>query len=470
MAVEEGRSKKRQKQAHVDPDASTCNPEALAVDEGDSGVVNNASPTQEYDRDPSGSEAVEMAINGGEKMKGNWYDVGEKAGAEGVMEVHIEGELQQQPQLTEDGDEDEEDSATVEEDSDEVEEEMEDENPVYEGECHSSTHLPHGHGKLIYRSAVFEGEFQNGEKEGKGIYKFKDGSTLSGIFTRDSLSGFGVYTFPDGRRLEAHYVKGDLTGPCKEFDAKGQLLSEGEYADGRRVGTWLLCFEDGGTLRGEMGDEGISGSAVYTYPDGSELRGEWRNGEMMEANYYVDDALFTDAKYSFDPSTSASISSSPLLPDPYEQRCVYVAPATEPSAGEGLFARKALRANTVVAFYNGIRLTHKEVDARDWSLNSNTISLDDSVVLDVPAEYTSTRRYAASLGHKANHTFEAPNARYDVCDHPRFGSIKCIRTTREVQAHEEIVVDYDYNERDAEGELIAPGWFLAEQRRREGRA
>ena len=45
----------------------------------------------------------------------------------------------------------------------------------------------------------------------------------------------------------------------------------------------------------------------------------------------------------------------------------------------------------------------------------------------------------------------------DLCDgrffHPRFGEIKCIRTTRAVCADEEIFVDYTYKEG------TGPQWF-----------
>jgi hypothetical protein len=79
---------------------------------------------------------------------------------------------------------------------------------------------------------------------------------------------------------------------------------------------------------------------------------------------------------------------------------------------------------------------------RDWKENDNTISLDDEEVLDVPASLSSVSTYCASLGHKANHFHAAAglaictsadfnkcrisllgfpqNAKYDICEHPRF--------------------------------------------------
>jgi len=127
-------------------------------------------------------------------------------------------------------------------------------------------------------------------------------------------------------------------------------------------------------------------------------------------------------------------------------------------AGEGLFALIDMPENTVVAFYNGLCLTHESVNARDWMLNGNTISIDELGVIDVPPQY-GLSVYKASLAHKSNHCFQN-NAKYDWYDHPRFGLIKCIRTIKPVKKDEEITVLYDYNELDENGVLEAPAWYL----------
>jgi hypothetical protein len=43
---------------------------------------------------------------------------------------------------------------------------------------------------------------------------------------------------------------------------------------------------------------------------------------------------------------------------------VYVTQSLISSAGEGLFAKVAVGPNTVMAFYNGVRITHQEVSAQ----------------------------------------------------------------------------------------------------------
>lgn len=168
--------------------------------------------------------------------------------------------------------------------------------------------------------------------------------------------------------------------------------------------------------------------------------------------------------YHFDKSTSSCISSNALLPDLYESERVYVAESLISGAGEGLFSKITVGANTVMSFYNGVRITHQEVDGRDWALNGNTLSLDEETVIDVPEPYNHVSKYCASLGHKANHSF-TPNCIYDLFMHPRFGPIKCIRTLRAVEADEELTVAYGYDHNPpGKSGPEAPEWYQLELR------
>eukprot|EP00850_Spirogloea_muscicola_P016082 SM000128S26215 [mRNA] locus=s128:144256:145798:- [translate_table: standard] len=167
-----------------------------------------------------------------------------------------------------------------------------------------------------------------------------------------------------------------------------------------------------------------------------------------------------EAVYAFDESKhgAAAASSAPLLPDPWEAERVAVAPSLMPGAGEGLFARVALTAGDIAAFYKfGVRLSHEAVDARDWRLNENTISLDADTVIDIPPGLVPVTAYCASLGHKANHSIR-PNAEYAPFCHPRFGDIKCVRATQPIAPGEEITVDYSYDLLGADG---VPEWYGA---------
>ncbi|XP_043982095.1 histone-lysine N-methyltransferase SETD7 [Gambusia affinis] len=335
---------------------------------------------------------------------------------------------------------------------------------------------PHGVCTVTYSSSDrFEGHFTHGEKNGKGKFFFFDGSTLEGFYVDDGLQGQGLYTHEDGSVLHGTYVDGELNGPAQELDADGRLVFKGQYKDNIRCGECWIYYPDGGSVFGQVNEDGeMTGSSIaYIYPDGcTALYGSFVDGEIIEAHLATLTSNQTGRPrfqiapnspvYSYDKSTSTCIATHALLPDPYESQRVLVAESLINGAGQGLFAKAAAEPGTVMAFYNGVRITHSEVDSRDWALNGNTISLDDDTVIDVPQPFDQTERYCASLGHKANHSF-TPNCQYELFVHPRFGPIKCIRTLRAVQKDEELTVAYGYDHESlGKNGPEVPDWYKHE--------
>jgi len=111
---------------------------------------------------------------------------------------------------------------------------------------------------------------------------------------------------------------------------------------------------------------------------------------------------------------------------------------------DGLFARARISSGELCSWYNGLRCTHEEVNAREWAAAQATMTLDAETVLDIPLALASVTAFCASLGHKANHSLPN-NAKYDVFDHPRFGLIKAIRAVRDIEPGEEVCCDYGYD-------------------------
>eukprot|EP01135_Chromosphaera_perkinsii_P001003 Nk52_evm17s156 gene=Nk52_evmTU17s156 len=361
---------------------------------------------------------------------------------------------------------------------------------------------------------VFHGRFRHGVKSGVGRYIFSDGSTLKGTFVGDVLHGRGVYTYLDGTKMEGNYEEGALTGEALTVavgeSGEGEVVvSRGIYVENIPQRIWARSggeeVNGGGAFEGGVDKEGKhhGWGCMYTYPDGEHvLVGKWNHGEM-EIGYFgkkaeaEEDGIRKGAKhvlkihlcdlgvdllydrkemifisrldqlmkedlgtrtYKFDESDSKRISSDPHLRDPYESLHVEVKPSNIKGANEGLFAKRSIRPHQVCVFYNGIRITHKEVDERDWIYNDNTISLNEDTVIDVPHAFSMEDQYCSTLGHKANHCSSSPNAMYDAIFHPRFGEIKCIRALEdEIQAGEEILVDYGYSHD------TLPNWYQQEK-------
>ena len=86
--------------------------------------------------------------------------------------------------------------------------------------------------------------------------------------------------------------------------------------------------------------------------------------------------------------------------------------------GEGVFLKTDVVAGTVVAFYNGIRVT--KADDSSWGdcsyrifiKNEESEEADDEYdILDIPPEFRGTNSYSATLAHKINHSFR-PNCKF----------------------------------------------------------
>lgn len=316
--------------------------------------------------------------------------------------------------------------------------EEEREEPSYFGQRNADG-FPQGRGTLKWEVSGnrFEGRFKDGSKEGRGCYYFGDGSTLFGFYRDDKLEGKTVYSYSDGSCIVAEYRNGEMEGPFSEYSTDGSMISSGTHKSGCRSGVLVTFDEFGGSVIGVVDVNGqLTGENVaYVYPDGeTALIGQFQNGQLVKAwpaklCEKLDNKKLDLPKYSYrsdysegiclDVSTRDLLSLQPLVPDVYEQDRVCVRVSTIKNAGEGLFAKVGLQEDEVASFYNGIRLSHDEVDARDWSLNDNTLSLDEDTVIDIPAECASTKTYCATLGHKANHS-KHPNCKYDIFFHPRY--------------------------------------------------
>jgi len=208
---------------------------------------------------------------------------------------------------------------------------------------------------------------------------------------------------------------------------------------------------------------------LFLYPDlSSAIKGQFKDQRLKSGRFGKVDNIFDDisglplpqvqilepkVSYKYDPSMSVLISNSPLRRDPYEHQTVYVKTSTVPFAGEGLFAKRFLPAGTLVALFNGIRqresgFVKKPIEFSDYRIGLGT----GEICLDIPEPYTSLKKYCATLGHKACHSF-TPNSAFKEFFHPRFGRIMSIVAESDIDLDKEILVSYNYRIHQA------PSWY-----------
>ena len=151
--------------------------------------------------------------------------------------------------------------------------------------------------------------------------------------------------------------------------------------------------------------------------------------------------------YKRDISTSDFVTVSPTLRDPYESSIIEVRESKLPGAKDGIYAKKLIKEDTVIAFYHGIKLPPNYKEEESWEANGYKIfdpSNSPQGTLDIPEEYRSTSQYCASLAHKTNHSF-SPNSQFLVYDHPRWGLVPCIASIQDIPAGDEVFVRYGYD-------------------------
>ena len=144
------------------------------------------------------------------------------------------------------------------------------------------------------------------------------------------------------------------------------------HRNGKPFGICWKLIKGGGYVVGHVNEDGLltGNDIAYLFPDlRTAFVGSFQNGVMREAKAStLNDVLldygcikvpkFTEQAgptYKREISTSDFVTDFPLLKDPYEQAMVFVKQSLVEGAQEGLFARQAIPAKTIIAFYNGVR-------------------------------------------------------------------------------------------------------------------
>ena len=79
---------------------------------------------------------------------------------------------------------------------------------------------------IVYSDgSVYVGEFENGIKNGYGVYYFSNGDVYEGNFKDDKRNGYGVYYFSNGDEYEGNFENGQITGEGTYRWASGRVYT-----------------------------------------------------------------------------------------------------------------------------------------------------------------------------------------------------------------------------------------------------
>ena len=239
--------------------------------------------------------------------------------------------------------------------------------------------------------------------------------------------------------LEGVFNESYLSGPVRGLDEKGNLIFMGAFEKGLPVGHCWLAQEGQGWLYGPVDGKGrFSGPEIaYIFPDmTTALLGTFHQEQLVEARASHINSAFMEndilkvtfcptepdaPAYTFCPSNAGEIPCDWLLDDNYEQVTVVCQKSKVEGAGDGLFAKRDLPAETVISYYNGLHISPEEdyaASSCNYQIYVDWTNTEGSPYVDIPTECTNVHAYCASLAHKANHSF-SPNCRFVSVHHPR---------------------------------------------------
>ena len=101
---------------------------------------------------------------------------------------------------------------------------------------------------------VYEGNFTNGNMNGKGIYTFTDKRVYEGDFVNNTFEGKGTYSWPNGNKYK------------------------GNFKNDKREGFGIFCFNDGRKFRGIWNGGKLEGEYDIFYPE----RNKWIKRKVKE--------------------------------------------------------------------------------------------------------------------------------------------------------------------------------------------
>lgn len=359
-------------------------------------------------------------------------------------------------------------------------EEEEDEEFTWSGKVDSDGKF-NGYGTVKFTNGdVFQGNFDHGIREHDGmIISPRNGvSSLVGEWRSGYLQGKGKMILDDLSVIEAWFRDGVMHGAARKVEMKKfrtfrqQVTWMGAYRNGRQSGQCWLWKEGGGYLTGKVNEEGkLTGDEIaFVYPDlETAIVGRFEDGVLVNgraskiASVSLESGVMVPRfqppvgeSMVFSKSSSSDVGEGPLLEDPYEARTCDCQRSAVEGGGEGLFARREICQDEIVAFYNGVRLPYTPGLKEDWETSGYKIFINADYKsgerIDLPGDLIYTNNYCATLGHKMNHSFQ-PNCTEWFVDHPRFGIIPCAKATRPIAAGEEFFLHYGYDP------LGCPPWY-----------
>ncbi|MCB1775837.1 MAG: protein kinase [Candidatus Competibacteraceae bacterium] len=114
---------------------------------------------------------------------------------------------------------------------------------------------------------------------GRGAYRYPDGSEYSGDFRNAKMHGRGTYVYAGrGEKYEGEWRNGVINGQGTYYYRSGNRY-DGQWRNGRKNGQGVYLYaRRGDRYEGQFANDQPNGQGTYYYSNGDRYEGEWRNG------------------------------------------------------------------------------------------------------------------------------------------------------------------------------------------------
>jgi hypothetical protein len=131
--------------------------------------------------------------------------------------------------------------------------------------------------RLLVGRLIYQGEWKDNNKHGKGTYYWANGGRYEGEWKDDKMHGKGTNYYASGDRYEGEWKDNNKHGKGTYYFAYG-CRYEGEWKDDKMHGKGTFYFANGGRYEGEWKDDKMHGKVTYYYASGDRYEGEWKDG------------------------------------------------------------------------------------------------------------------------------------------------------------------------------------------------
>ncbi|RDK89237.1 MORN repeat-containing protein [Marinirhabdus gelatinilytica] len=138
-----------------------------------------------------------------------------------------------------------------------------------------------GWGKQQLEGGYYEGFWENGKKEGYGMYKWEGTGKYIGSWKNDQMQGYGTYIADNEDNIVGWYSNGQLNGTG--YTVTGGKWEQGVYTNGELTTpyTFITNKIDSGCTAGDCKNK----YGRYKWDNGDSFTGFWKNGSMYMGTY-----------------------------------------------------------------------------------------------------------------------------------------------------------------------------------------